>query len=306
MHPPKGVAPRPVLSDEEEHKNREDRDRLRSIDSKLTALHRHRQELIAEMRRLSSEQKALYDRRQVPQAEVEQLYARHAELGRELTELRKARDAARTAAEQAVVAFRELRLTIGPAERVRPDQIRKEIQELELRQQTHALSLDDENALIARLRQRTHDLKDAEAHAQVALEHERQRKEAEARVAAARAEVERINAEFTKARAERDAMMGNVRAKLEAAGGLIAELRAKGRARADVMDQIDAVSREMHDLEREGRGLLAATRARQEEARRMVRAYAPRRGRTPEEALASVAEAQLNELLKRGKVTLGG
>ncbi len=295
-----------MLSDEEEHKNREDRDRLRSIDSKLTALHRHRQELIGEMRRLSSEQKALYDRRQVPQAEVEQLYARHAELGRELTELRKARDAARTAAEQAVVAFRELRLTIGPAERVRPDQIRKEIQELELRQQTHALSLDDENALIARLRQRTHDLKDAEAHAQVALEHERQRKEAEARVAAARAEVERINAEFTKARAERDAMMGNVRAKLEAAGGLIADLRAKGRARADVMDQIDAVSREMHDLEREGRGLLAATRARQEEARRMVRAYAPRRGRTPEEALASVAEAQLNELLKRGKVTLGG
>jgi chromosome segregation protein len=295
-----------VLSDDEEHKNREDRDRLRAIDSKLDSLYRQRQELIAEMRRLSAEQKALYDRRQAPQAEVEQLYEHHAGLGKQLTDLRRAREAARAAADQAVVALRELRLTIAPSERVRPDQIRKEIRDLELRQQTHALPLDEENALIARLRQRTHDLKEAEAHAQVALEHERQRKEAEARVAAARAEVERLGAEFTRARAERDAAMASVRAKLEAAGGLVAELRAKGRARADVMDKIDAVSREMHELEREGRDLLAATRARQEEARKMVRAYAPRRGRTPEEALASVAEAQLNELLKRGKVTLGG
>jgi len=300
------VPPRAVLSDEEEHKNREDRDRLRAVDSKLDSLHRQRQEMIAEMRRLSAEQRALYDRRQAPQAEVEQLYERHAALGKELTDLRKARDAARQAAEQAVVALRELRLTIAPAERVRPDQIRKEIRELELRQQTLAVPLDEENALIARLRQRTHDLKEAEAHAQVAAEHDRLRKEAEARVAAARSEVERIGAAFAKARLERDQTMASVRAKLEAAGGLVAELRAKGRARADVMDKIDAVSREMHELEREGRTLLAATRARQEEARRTVRAYAPRRGRPPEDALASVAEAQLTELLKRGKITLGG
>jgi len=306
MHPRRDVPPRAVLSDEEEHKNREDRDRLRAVDAKLNSLHRQRQELITEMRRLSTEQKALYDRRQVPQAEVETLYDTHADLGKRLTELRKSRDAARAAAEQAVVALRELRLTIGPAERVRPEQIRKEIRELELRQQTHALPLDEENALIAHLRQRAHDLKDAESHAQVAAEHEVQRKAAEARVAAARAEVERLGVEFVKAKSERDEIMAAVRSKLEAAGGLIAELRAKGRARADVMDKIDAVSREMHELEREGRGLLAATRARQEEARRTVRAYAPRRGRTPEEALASVAEAQLNELLKRGKVTLGG
>ena len=295
-----------MLSDDEEHKDREDRERLRAIDSKLNSLHRHRQELIAEMRQLSSEQKALYDRRQGPQAEVEQLYDRHADLGKQLTELRKAREAARHDAEQALVALRELRLTISPLERVRPEQIRKEIRDLELRQQTHALPIDEENALIKHLRQRTHDLKEAEAHAQVATEHERQRKEAEARVAAARAEVERLGAEFAKARAEREAAMAGVRSKLEAAGGLVAELRAKGRARADVMDKIDAVSREMHELEREGRELLAATRARQDEARRTVRAYAPRRGRTPEEALASVAEAQLSELLKRGKVTLGG
>jgi uncharacterized coiled-coil DUF342 family protein len=300
------VAPRAVLSDEEEHKDREDRDRLRSIDSKLNSLHHQRQDLIVEMRRLSTEQKALYDRRQAPQAEVERLYDHHAELGKKLTGLRKARDAARQAADQALVALRELRLTIAPSERVRPDQLRKEIKELELHQQTHALPLEEENALIARLRQRTKDLKEAEAHAQVALDHERQRKEAEARVAVARAEVERLSQEFAKARTERDATMAGVRSKLEAAGSLVADLRAKGRARADVMDKIDGLSREMHELEREGREILSATRARQEEARKTVRAYAPRRGRTPEEALASVAEAQLSELLKRGKVTLGG
>jgi uncharacterized coiled-coil DUF342 family protein len=294
-----------VLSDEDERADRDDRDRLRALDAKLDGLFRQRQELITQMRRLSAEQKTLYDRRQAPQAEVELLYQQHGELGHRLTELRKQRDAARTAAQDALVRLRELKLSFAPGERVRPDQIRREIAELELRQQTRALPLDEENALIARLRQRSQELKEAEARAGVVAEHERQRKEAEARVSAARAEVERLSREMVTTKAERDSRMAEIRSKLEAAGGLVAELRAKGRARAETMARIDALSREMAELEREGRRLLGQARARRDEARKMLRAYS-RRGRTDEELLASAAEAQLEELLKRGKVTLGG
>jgi uncharacterized coiled-coil DUF342 family protein len=300
------VAPRPVLSDEAEQQERRDRDRLRQIDQKLDALDARRKTLIADHRRLSAEQKALYDRRQAPQAEVERLYEEHGALGRRLAELRSARDRARTSFEDAVVALRELRLTFPPGERVRPEQLRREIATLEHRQQTQSLSLDDENALIAQLRQRSKELKDAEAHVQVVAEHEKTRKEAEAKVAAARAEIDRLGAEFVAAKTERDQKMATIRAKLEGAGALVAELRAKGKERASVMDQIDAVSREMHGLDLEARRLLGASRARQDEARRTLRAYAPRRGGPGEDALARTAEAQLEELLKRGKISLGG
>jgi uncharacterized coiled-coil DUF342 family protein len=299
------VPPRPVLSEDDEQHERDARSSLRAIDLRLRSLGEKRRTLIAEMRRLSAEQKALYDQRQAPAAEVERLYQEHGDLGKRLTELRGEREKARLAVEGAVVALRELRLTIAPGERERPDQIRREIAQLELKQQTHAMPVAEENALIDHLRQRHKDLKAAEAGAAVAAEHARLRAEAEARVTAARAEVDRVTKLGLETRAQRDAKMAEVRAKLVDAGGAVARLRAKGKERAAVMDQIDAVSREMDTLERDGRRLLGEVRARREEARKTVRAYAPGR-RPPSSAVDSAAEANLQELLKRGKVSLGG
>lgn len=301
------MAPRPILSDTDVTEERDARSRLRSIDSRLKSLGEKRHDLIVEMRRLSEEQKALYERRQVPAMEVERLYSEHGEMGKRLAALRAERVAARGALERAVVALRELKLSFEPGERVRPEQIRREIAQLELRQQTNALPLPEENALIAQLRQRSQDLKVAEARTQVVAEHDRQRKEAEARIAAARAEVERLTAELSKAKVDRDAKMNEVRGKLVDAGGLVAALRTKGKERSAVMAEIDAVSREMRDLERDGRRTLGEIRARRDEARRTVRAFAPRRGGSAASAAAeSAAEAHLQELLKRGKVTLSG
>ncbi len=296
---------RPILSEQEERQERQDQDHLRALDSRLDRLYAHRGELIQEMRRLSGEQKALYDRRQAPQAEVEVLYRVHGELGKRLAELRGEREAARKAVEEAVIRLRELKLTFSPGERVSPERLKKEIAQLELRQQTRALSLDDENALIALLRQRTKELKEIEARSSVVAEHDRQRKEAEARVAEARSNLERVGREMATGRADRDTKMAEIRSKLAAAGGLIAELRAKGRERAEVMAKVDAASREIVEAEREGRQVLGQIRARRDEARKTLRAYTRPR-RPVEDILESAAEAHLEELLKRGKVTLGG
>ena len=299
------MPPRPLLSDEEEQKEREDQDRLRAIDRQLDGLYGKRQTLIAEMRRLSAEQKALYDRRQAPQAEVEDLYREHGDLGHHLAELRRARDAARQKAEEAVIQLRELRLTFSPGERVNPDRLKREIADLELAQQTRALPLEEENALIATLRQKSKELKEVEARTSVVAEHERLRKEAEARVTATRTEVDRLGREFAETKTRRDGKMIAVRAKLEAAGGLIAELRAKGRARAEVMAQVDAIRHQIAEIEREGRQTLGQIRARRDEARKTLRTYS-RPHRPTADLMESTAEAQLEELLKRGKITLGG
>ena len=300
------MPPRALLSDEEEREERDDRDKVRQIDTKLRALFDRREDLLAEVRRVSSEQKSIYDRRQAPQVEVEKLYEEHNRLGRKIAELRNAREAARKKVEDAVVHVREVRLTISPVERVRPEAIRREIAELELRQQTRALTLDEENKLIAVLRQRTHELKEVEAKSATAQAHLKNLKEAEAALLAAREEFERSGKELAAAKTERDSKMAAVREKLEVAGGLIASLREKGRARAELLAQVDALTREMNDLDHEARKIVAKSRTRREQARRVLREYSRSRGSPSEELLATTAEAQLEELLKRGKITLGG
>ena len=302
--PPKAVSPRALLSDEEEREDREDREKLRSLDAKLRSLFDHREELIAEVRRVSAEQKATYERRQAPQAEVEQLYEEHHQLGKRIAELRNAREEARKKVKEAVVRVREARLSFAPGERVRPEQIRREIAELELRQQTRALPLEEENALIALLRQRSQELKQAEARTAVVASHQQKLKEAEAALAAAREVFLERGKELTAVKADRDSKMVAVREKLQVAGGLIATLREKGRARADLIAKIDAMSREMDGLEREARQLIARSRSRRDQARRTLRAYSHTRGPPSEELLATAAEAHLEELLKRGKVVL--
>jgi uncharacterized coiled-coil DUF342 family protein len=298
------VSPRALLSDEEEREDREDRDKLRALDAKLRALFERREDLIVEVRHVSSEQKTIYDRRQAPQAEVEKLYEEHHQLGKRIAELRTARETARKKVEEAIVQVREARLSFAPGERVRPEQIRKEIQQLELRQQTRALPIDEENALIALLRQRSQELKQAEARTAVVASHQQKLKDAEAALTAAREAFVERGKELAGAKTERDSKMVAVREKLELAGGLIASLREKGRARAELVSKIDAISREMDGLEREARQLISRSRSRREQARRMLRAYAHTRGPPSEEVLATAAEAHLEELLKRGKVTL--
>jgi len=300
------VPPRAILSDQEEREDREDRDRLHAIDAKLKTLFDRREDLIAEVRKISSEQKAIYDRRQAPQLEVERLYEEHNALGKRIAELRSAREKARKKVEDAIVQVREVRLTFAPGERVRPDQIRKELAQLELRQQTHALPIDEENALIALLRQRAQELKQAEARTATVEAHQRKLAEAESALTAARGEFEASGKTLQAAKTERDAKMSAVREKLQVAGSLIASLREKGRARAEAVEKVDAVGREMDELEREARKILARSRSRRDLARRMLRAYSHGSSTPSEELLATTAEAQLEELLKRGKITLGG
>jgi len=298
------VPPRALLSDQEEREDRDDRDRIRTLDTKLRSLFDRREAMILEVRKITSEQKSIYDRRQEPQVEVERLYEEHHLLGRRIAELRSARETARKKVEDAVVNVREARLSFAPGERVRPDQIRKEIAELELRQQTRALPIDEEYALIALLRQRSHDLKQAEARTAVVASHQQKLKDAEAALVAAREEFATRTQELAAAKTDRDSKMMAVRAKLEVAGGLIATLREKGKARAELVAQIDALSRDMDTLDREARQLLARSRSRRDQARRTLRAYTHTRGPPSEELLAATAEANLEELLKRGKVTL--
>ncbi len=296
---------RSFLSEEADQEERDGRERLREIDGKIDVLRGRRLALVEKVRELSSEQKKLFDVRQEPQAVAERLHAEHQELGRRLSTLRNDRDRARHHLDELVARAREVRAEMSPSERIRPDRVRKEIKELVARQQTSALPLAEENALIDRLRERTRLLHDLEAHESVLKEHEQRRKEAEAAVLAGRAEIDRLNQEWTATRAGRDKKMEEIRAELLRAGTIVAQIREKALARRELMQKLDVAGRELDGLDTEARKILAASRARREEARAAMRTFAPRRSdRAPGDRAEARADARLEELLKRGKVSL--
>jgi len=302
------VSERPALSDDEERDERADRDALRRIESKIREMRSRRDQLLAEVRSLSAEQKALFDQRAPRQAALENLNAEHQGLGRELGDLRRHRDEARRRLDDALVRLREFRSLVPKGDRAHPDQIRREIADLEMHQQTHALPLAEENQLVLRVRELTKSLGDADRHQAEIADRQKHLKDLEVALTAARTEVDRLGTEMARAKMERERRMQSMRERLVDEGRLVADIREKARQRGLAMDRLDATHREVLQLEREADRLVGRLRSRRHEARQTVRDYnrSVRDNLAGPDAYARVADAQLEELLKRGRVTLNG
>ena len=302
------MSGRLTLSEADEQAERTDRDELRRLETKIRDARNRRQTLLNEVRQLSGEQKALYDQRAPRQDALEALNADHHELGRVLGELRRQRDAARRQLDEALARLREYRALTPRTERVHPEQIKREIADLEMRQQTTAVPIAEENQMILRLRELTKSLEEAKRHSAENEERLRHAKDLELALAKARAEADRLGVEMAKARDARERTMQSMRSRLVDEGRLVAEMREKGRLRAQTMERLEAANREVGTLEREADRLFNQLRSRRHEARQTVRDYnrTVRDTVAGPDAYARAADAQLQELLKRGRVTLGG
>jgi uncharacterized coiled-coil DUF342 family protein len=300
--------PRPALTDDAEQLDREDRERIRHSEGKLRELYTRRSALIEQVHQHSDAQKELYDERQRRQNAVEELYQDHQGMGHRLSELRRERDAARSKLDEAVVATRLLRAEMPKGDHGTPDQIRREMESLEHRQQTTALPLKDENTLIDRLRSLKAQLVVAERDRAVVEAVHAKRKAGEDAVRLRKTELDAVQAEFERIRVERDRAMTSIRARLVDVGGLLAELREKAKARGEVMARVDAMSEEIRGLERDVNARVRASRDRRTEAKRTIGDYnrGVRENVAGERAYSQAADAQLEELMKRGRVTLRG
>jgi uncharacterized coiled-coil DUF342 family protein len=297
-----------ALSEEEEKAEREGRDRLDAIDVKLRDLYGRRTAQLSQVRLLSEEQRLLADARAPKADAVEAAHRAERQLMNRISENRRARDASRRAADDAMADLREHRAKGPRGERPRPDQLKREMAELELRQQTTALPLPEENALIARMRVLRKELDASEKEAGVASSYAARTKELEANLLARRADVERLTQEGYKLRSERDSTMGSVRAQLIEAGALYAQVREKARLRGESMARVETLSREIFLLESEGNKILRDSRNRRFEAQKSVKDYnrSVRDQLTGTDRLTRSADAQFEELLRRGRITLGG
>jgi uncharacterized coiled-coil DUF342 family protein len=302
------VKSRPQLSEEEEGQERDERARLHAIDAKLEQLHRQRSTLLDEVHRLSDEQRKLFDQRQPKHDLLERLDKEHRELGHRISEFRKQRDHARQEVAERIADARMARPAAPRSEApLRPEQIRREIARLEHKQQTSALPLSEENELVDQMRALSKLLTRADAIEGARSKELTERKALEEKIHAARAAVDLAGREMEATKHARDGKMAEMRRVLEEAGAILAAIRDKAHERGVRMEKIREIGAEIGALEREGDKILRDSRSRRFEAKRTIQRYTPGAMRARQEAaVADAADAQLEELMKRGKVTLGG
>jgi uncharacterized coiled-coil DUF342 family protein len=297
---------RTPLSEEAEREEEEGRERFHAGEVKLREIGARRQQLLDQVHHLSDQQKELYDRRQPKQQQLDDLHNAHRDAGHQLSELRRRRDGLRSQVDQALIDVRLVRQELPKGDHARPEQLRREMAQLELRQQTHALPLPEENALIDHLRALRKQLTLAEEEVGVVQAHEARRKGAEEALKQRRAELDHASAELQRLHLERDRKMEAMRSVLLEVGQLVAEIREKGRQRAEVMTKLDTTNRQFMELDRELGELVEASRRRRQEARKTMGEYnrAVRSSVSGQSVVERTAEAQLAELLKRGRITL--
>jgi uncharacterized coiled-coil DUF342 family protein len=300
------MAPKPPLPDKDREEERAERRRLDQLDAKIRELRPKRQALIQELLRLSDEQRQMFDQRAPQQARLEELNDAHRRLGRELGPLRSELDRARKTRDERLAVVREQRARLPKSARSPVDQLKKEMAKLELEQQTRAVTLEEENALIGRMRQLRKEVAVAESEIAEVTKRVEGLHAAEAAFEAARLDVDRLRKALDDQRAARDRAMETLKGELVTAGQAMAKLREKSQARGTVRRELDEVDRTLRGMEREFDELRRQYRSRRGEARRVVVEHnrTARRATSDTSELDRAVDDRMEQLLKEGKIRL--
>lgn len=297
-----------LLTEEEEEKERKSFDEIRSAEQKLRGMKDRRGDLLATARRLGEEAMDLQARRGPLYDGVEEAHAKFRDLGHKQSEVRHERDKLRARIEEILSVLKHNKSSHPSPDRPRPDQIAREIALLERRQQTTVMDVKEENELIKRMRQLRGTLTEAEKAdvAWKAVDETAQGLREE--LGKARHRVEDLSKTIDDIRVQRDALMAKVKTDLQEAGHLVAEIRAKGKARSEVLDKVGEVSKQIDEAESSVMGLRRESFARRDEARQTLRDHnqSIRNTFRGSDVIERHAEANLQALLKKGKIELRG
>lgn len=296
------------LSEEQEQKDRDLRQEIYSAEQRLNNLKQRRADLLALARRLGEEALTLQERRGPLYEQVEGHHQQYRDLGRQQAELRAQRDKARARVEELLNELqrgRERRKDSDP--RVRPERLVQEIAQLERRQQTSVMTLKEENALITRIRELRGQLSQAEKAEAVWKMEDQSQQGVRDELARSRQLVDELNAKLETVRMERQKVLDQIKGSLVEIGHLVGEIRARGKARSETLEKVDALGLEIRELERSVMGKIHESRELNQEARRTLTDHnrAVRgAGHHEEEARQRTADANLRTLFQKGKIEL--
>lgn len=293
------------LSEEDEAAELATQTRLREVDDRLRSLRVRLDRTIADADRTNDELELLRGKWAAKEHEVVEARNGFRELGRRLDELRDERGKARAR----IVEIRSTLLAL-PAERpeaarVRVERIRRQLLDLQVRQQTVALSLTEENAIIDRIREIRKTLVSVEAELHAEEKERAHRGTVETELRDAQIAADRLGIEAVRQQAARRAQYEQIQARRAGATELLGQLRQKAQAR-DLLDtSVRTLLGQLDECEAEIGRMLRESRERRREARDTLHEFGRRpklRGAAPPDQV----EQQLSDLLRNGKIRLGG
>jgi uncharacterized coiled-coil DUF342 family protein len=301
--PPRGDPP---PEDERDEKERELWKDIKNQEHKLRGMKERRAEMLALGRRLAEEALDLQKRRGPLYDEAEKLHQEFRDLGKRTAEIRAERDRIHARIDQLRIELREEGAGHDRRDRPRPERLVQELASLEKKQQTTAMPLKEENALIDRMREIRAQMTEAEKNAAVWKAKDSTLLTLRQEFDACRKKDEELSQEFDRVRRRRDEVMGQVKGQLVEVGHLVAQIRAKGKARAELLSKVDTLSDEIREMEKGVMGLLHQSRARKMEARKLLDDHnrSVRQMTRNEEVLSRTAEDNLKSLFKSGKISL--
>jgi uncharacterized coiled-coil DUF342 family protein len=300
------VPPLSHLTEEDEVAERESRDRLRAAERRRHELFDRREAVLAQVHAISDQQRELESTRRPVEMQAESFQGQWRELGHLLSEKNAARNEIRAQLDKAAAAWRERRAGPREPEFRSVEAIEREVAQLERRQQTQVLSLADENAMIDQMRGLRREREEAvKRKAQRDVAQMDARSVAET-LATLRKQFEEIGVEIAALRKQRDQLLQSTRAELQATGGVVAQIRAKSKARAELFQKMRDIGVQLGEVDREIGELLRTTKSKRDEARRTVTEYnrSVRTAVAGPAAYANAAEERLARLMKEGRVRL--
>lgn len=296
----------PPREEEHDEKERELWKDIRSQEHKLRGMKEKRAEMLALARRLGEEAMDLQGRRGPLYEEVEKLHQEFRDLGKRTGEIRSERDKMHGRMDQLRIELREEGAGHDRRDRPRPDRLVQEIAALEKKQQTTAMPLKEENALIDRMRELRAQMTEAEKNQSVWKAKDSTLMGLREEMDLLRKKDEELSREFEQVRKRRGEVMGKVKGQLVEVGHLVAEIRAKGKARAELLSKVDTLSDEIRELERGVMGMLHQSREKKMEARKLLDDHnrSVRQMTRNEDLLSRTTEDNLKNLFKNGKISL--
>ncbi len=295
-----------ILSEDDLEAETQTREKRIAAEDKLDSLRHQRYESLRLVDRLSEEIMALQSRRQALNEEVQKIHDSFREFGNKQRQIRETRKRLLDHLDELMKSLRHEKGEATKGRGLSSRSISAEIARLEREQQTRVMSLKDENALIDKIRHMRAEMTERETVEAEWMKVESEATSVKQQIQETRQKLQEANVELDGFHKKRDEAMAKVQQSLTEVGHILSEIRSKGKVRTEALDkaratgdEMQAMGREVLDLERESRKRISEARSR------LAEHGAHHRTSFNEGAREKAADDLLSALLKNGKIEIG-
>ncbi len=279
---------------------------LDQAEIKLESLVEKRTAHNAEAQAARQERDLVHDKKRELSAKLREIKDRRAEFATKAREHRTKRDGLQAKAKALIELKRKLRMQSGSSVTTELKELKRQMKDLELRQQTATLSLSEENELIDRLKQHMKRAKELESVKSEQDAVSKEIRDVDATITDLFAQAEKEHAAALEFSHEAAAVHAETLDLVQAISALVIEGNQKHEEYLEARSKADEVHAKVVEMREKVLSIRGAYRAEQREARDLLRNQnrTVRKVLYDEKKLEESADAALKALLQKGRVEI--